>query len=163
MAPVDLHRLARFLSHFLVNAPSSRSNLAQIPPYQDDAPLISVGPFDNLFVHADRGKIRRFGNQGIDLFLVGVQDAATLGADSFDWAVVACRVLGRQSARLQPSFVAMARCERPSTSCKRRTSAQNETFIVNWYLMRLAAHGDYCGRPCKRLGGSERTCVNGGW
>ncbi len=75
LAPIDLHRLARLVVDFLVDATSRGTDLSQIAADDTDAAGIAAGAAGNLLADTYRGEFRILGKQGVDLGRVRVQDA----------------------------------------------------------------------------------------
>jgi hypothetical protein len=66
-APIDLHRLGRFVMDFLINPARRRPDLPQVSAQDDHAAGITVRRFRDLLVNADRGEGWITGEQRVDL------------------------------------------------------------------------------------------------
>src|SRR4029077_20600145 len=78
LAPVDLHRLGWLVVDLLVDTPPCRTDAPEIAANDDRAALISFGATGNLLANANCREIGILGQQGIDLGLVGIQEAGAL-------------------------------------------------------------------------------------
>src|ERR1022692_2282036 len=72
-APIDLHRLDRFVMHLLVDAAACRPNLAQVATQDDGASAVALGSACDLLADAHGGEIGILGQQILDLLHVRIE------------------------------------------------------------------------------------------
>ena len=75
LAPIDLHRLARLVVDFLIDATARRAYSSQVAANDTDAAFIAVGTASDLLADAYRREVGILGEQGVDLGRVRVQVA----------------------------------------------------------------------------------------
>ena len=78
VAPVDLHRLARFVKHLLVDASGRRPDLTEITPHQRDAAPVSVVALGNLLQDPYGRELRVLFDQRVDPSVMRIENAARL-------------------------------------------------------------------------------------
>ena len=78
MAPIHLHRLARFIVHLLINPPPPRTDLPQVVPHDGDFSAVGFGTLAEFFQHPDGRQLRALVDQRLDLRLVRIEETAAL-------------------------------------------------------------------------------------
>ena len=74
-APIDLHRLARFVVDFLVNTTAHRTDLPQVAADSNHAAGVSIEAAGDFLVDSHGREVGILGKQSIDLGPVRVQEA----------------------------------------------------------------------------------------
>ena len=85
VAPIDLHRLARLVDHFLIDPSPRGPDLVQIAPYRVDRAAIAVLSLGDFLRDSRCVEVGILGQQRVDLRPVTVEDA-------FAWGSLATRV-----------------------------------------------------------------------
>ena len=75
LAPIDLHRLGRFVVDFLVDTPPRGTDLSQVAADEADAAGIAIGAASDLLADAHRREFGVLDQQDVDLGPVVVQEA----------------------------------------------------------------------------------------